>query len=107
MNTVTQFEDAGEDNDMYFQVFSNAFDIVNHWFHYFKIATFGVSALVIGWIRSHIAYHTFQLRIGDEVSEEAAVPNRVPQGSFAGVLLSLIMVNDLPNDLQLFRRFFC
>lgn len=40
------------------------------------------------------------------VSKKVMIPSDASQGSVIGLFLFLVMVNDLPNDQQLFRQFF-
>lgn len=60
--------------------------------------------LVVGWIKSYLAYHAFQMHIGNVVSEEDTASIYVPKGSVIGPLLFLVIINDLSDVLHHFCR---
>lgn len=91
---------------MSFLNLSKAYDDANHCFLCTKLANRGVPLLLVFWIRSYQAYHPFQMRTGDEVFEDAAVSDGVPAGLVIEPPLLLIMINDLPDGIQLFYQLF-
>lgn len=71
-----------------------------------SITILGMPLLMVGWLRSYVASHTFQVRIGDVIPKDNAVLSDVLGGSVIGPILLLVMANDTPSGIQLFRRFF-
>lgn len=58
---------------------------------YAKLAALGVCSHVVGWVRSFLENHLFQLGINDVVIEEKVVPSDVTQCS----LLFMLIMNEL------------
>lgn len=97
--TVTQRRDEVEAAEICFLDFSKAFNYAKYRFLW--------PIFVVDCIMSHQANRTFELRIENAVSEEAAVPNDVIQGSVIRFLLFLVTVNNFPDEPQLSSCFFC
>lgn len=55
--------------------------VISYRFFCAKHASLGMPPLVVGWIRTYMDNHSFQVCIGDVVSEEAAMLSGIPQNS--------------------------
>jgi len=64
-----------------------------------KISKMNIDQNLFNWIKSFLAERTFQVKVGDALSESLELQNGTPQGSVISPLLFLIMMNDFPlND---------
>ena len=77
--------------------FSKAYDMlwIDGLLH--KMIQLGIGGNAFRWIKSFLTQRTFQVKIGDAMSETRTIENGTPQGSVISPLLFLIMINDLPT----------
>jgi hypothetical protein len=61
-----------------------------------KISQLNIDQNLFNWIKSFLAERTFQVKVGDALSEPLELQNGTPQGSVISPLLFLIMMNDFP-----------
>jgi hypothetical protein len=77
--------------------FSKAFDVVPHGKLINKLASLGVCASTLAWIRAFLKDRFQQVTLNDARSEQTSVTSGVIQGSVLGPVLFVFYVNDLPD----------
>ena len=75
--------------------YSKAFDLVDHNILIQKLQHYGVPDLLLRWLGSFLSNRQQRVRIGQEVSEWLQMNGSVPQGSWLGPFLFVVMINDL------------
>ena len=65
-----------------------------------KLYAIGFSKRTVNWFKSYLSNKSFEVNIGNDVSEPASVPCGVLQGSILGPLLFLIYVNDMSQAVE-------
>lgn len=75
--------------------YSKAFDLVDHNIIIAKLSSYGVPDILLRWVGSFLHDRRQRVRIGQEVSDWLHTNGSVPQGSWLGPLLFIVMINDL------------
>ncbi len=73
-----------------------AFDAVWHKGLILKMQKLKVPEYIIRWTKFFLADRTFEVRVGDAISERAPIITGVPQGSSISPILFSIFINDIP-----------
>lgn len=79
---------------------SKAFDSLHPSGIISSLQSAGVSDRSIGWFRSYLLRRQQLVKMGNTLSEPAAVGHGVPQGSVLGPLLFTLYVNELPTHCR-------
>ncbi len=74
--------------------YSKAFDLVDHNILINKLQMYGVPNILLRWMGAFLSDRRQCVRIGEDISEWLHLNGSVPQGSWLGPLLSVIMLND-------------
>ena len=86
--------------------FSKAFDKVDHQRLMMKLHRLGINTGVITWIQSFLSGRYQRAVLDGETSDACPVLSVVPQGSVLGPCLSLMYINDMPENIQSNIRLF-
>ena len=78
---------------------SNAFNRVWHAGLIHKLKSFGISGQIFGLISSFLSNWRLRVVLDGKSSQEYLINAGVPQGSILGPTLSLLYINDLPDDV--------
>lgn len=86
--------------DVVYFDFAKAFDRVSHRKLLFKLERLQFHPILIKWIADYLSNRTFQVKIGDTLSDVKSVVSGVPQGGVLSPVLFNIYTSDLPQVVQ-------
>ena len=81
--------------------YAMTFDKVDHGILCHKLKQLGITGNVGLWINRFLTGRTQQIAANGVLSDPAPVISGVPQGSFLGPILFIIMISDLGRELSL------
>ena len=90
---------------IFFTDFSKGFDLIDHNILLRKLKTLDVSPVLVGWIAAFLTNRQQAVKIEDVTSEWRTLKGGIPQGTKLGVILFVVMTNDLIIDWPLRIKF--
>lgn len=91
--------DNGSSTRVLFVDYAKAFDHVDHNLVVDKLKTFGLSEIITDWITSFLCDRQQRIAIDGYFSSWVSLRGGVPQGSWLGPLVFLILIDNLRPDL--------
>jgi hypothetical protein len=83
--------------------YSKAFDQINPNILIQKLTALDVPAFILHWVMDFLSGRTQSVRVGEATSSPLDIWATVPQGTKMGVVLFLIMINDLKTGCHTFK----
>ena len=80
--------------------FQSAFDMMWQTGLLVKLQNLGITGNVFTFIKNFLTDRTIQVKVGNALSRKYLLENGTAQGSIISPLLFLLMINDLPENLQ-------
>lgn len=75
--------------------YAKAFDHVDHSIVVFKLSELGIAPVLIRWICSFLSGRQQRVKLSQYVSDWLTLSGSMPQGSYLGPLVFLVLINDL------------
>ena len=99
IDSWTKALDRGESVDVVYLDFMKAFDTVSHKRLIGKLKSYGIEYYTLRWIQAFLSDRVQQVNVNGTNSEWANITSGIPQGSVLGTILSVLYINDLPENI--------
>ena len=87
--------DDGHSVRVLFVDYAKAFDHVDHSTVIEKVRRFGVPELIVRWLTSFLSERQQRVKVSDQLSDWITLRGGMPQGSWLGPLIFVILIDDL------------
>ena len=87
--------DSGHSVRILFIDYAKAFDHVDHNIVIQKLRAFGVPDFIVRWVSSFLSARQQRVKLSDIFSDWITLNGGMPQGSWLGPLIYIILINDL------------
>ena len=91
--------DEGQSVRVLFVDYAKAFDHVDHNVVLQKLKSYGVPSFIVRWMTSFLCERQQRVKISDFVSDWVTLRGGMPQGSWLGPLIFIILIDDLKPQL--------
>jgi len=83
--------------------YAKAFDQVDHNVFLQKLKSYGVPDFIVCWMMSFLCDHQQRVKVNETFSGWATLRGGMPQGSWLGPLISIILIDDLRLQLLMHK----
>jgi len=95
--------DVGESIRVVFVDYAKAFEHVDHSIVLRKMTDMGTPAFIVQWMHSFLSDRRQRVKIGTCFSDWLQLNGSMPQGTWLGLYIFLILINDLTSTVQLHK----
>ena len=95
--------DDGHSMRILFIDYAKAFDHVDHNIVIQKLKSFGVPDFIVRWLSSFLSARQQRVKLSDTFSDWTILNGGMPQGSWLGPLIFIILINDLRTWLYMHK----
>jgi hypothetical protein len=103
VNTWHQALDNSQSTRTLFVDYSKAFDHVGHATVLEKMSALGVDPELTTWLRSFLSNRQQRVKVGGCFSKWVTLRGGMPQGSWFGPLVFIVLINNLTSTMPLFK----
>ena len=86
---------------------AKAFDKVWHTGLIHKMIEMNIPSHIIKWVKAFLSDRSFQIKVGESLSDPHSISAGVPQGAVIGPILFSIFINNIPNLKDKINKAYC